>query len=55
MKLLIRMLGVAMMAFAVVTPAFAQPSQVPEIDSNLVQTGLTILVGGVLVLVGRRK
>ena len=55
MKTLLRILGVATMAFAVATRAFARPGDVPEIDPNLVQTGLTVLVGGVLVLMGRRR
>ena len=42
-------------AFALASPAFGQVQQVPEIDPNLVQTGLTVLVGGVLVLIGRRR
>lgn len=55
MKTFLTMLGVAALAFAGAAPAFAPVPPAPEIDPNLVQTGLTILVGGVLVLAGRRR
>jgi hypothetical protein len=42
-------------AFVLTSPAFGQRQPVPEIDPNMVQTGLTVLVGGVLVLIGRRR
>jgi opacity protein-like surface antigen len=48
-------LAAAAVACALASPALAQEAAVPEIDPNLVQTGLTVLVGGVLVLIGGRR
>jgi len=42
-------------ALSLTSPAFGQTQPVPEIDPSLVQSGLTILVGSVLVLMGRRR
>jgi hypothetical protein len=40
--------------FALASPALAQ-QPVPEIDSGLIQAGLSVLVGGLLVLNGWRR
>jgi uncharacterized membrane protein (DUF441 family) len=47
-------LGIAVLTIAVTSPAFAGPLPVPEIDPSVAQSALTVLVGGVLVLLGRR-
>jgi len=48
-------LGIAVLTFGVASPVLAPPSPVPEIDPNLAQNALTLLTGGVLVLLGRRR
>ncbi|MFI5397305.1 MAG: hypothetical protein ACHQ9S_17345 [Candidatus Binatia bacterium] len=48
-------LGLAILALALAAPAFAIPNPVPEIDPSLVQSALTVLVGGVLILLGQRR
>jgi uncharacterized membrane protein (DUF441 family) len=48
-------LGVAVLTVGVISPAFATPVDVPEIDPSIAQSALTVLVGGVLVLLGRRR
>jgi hypothetical protein len=54
MKQSLWMLGLTMIALAVAAPAFAT-AVVPEIDPSMVSSGLAALVGGVLVLTGRRR
>jgi hypothetical protein len=53
MKQAFRTVGLAMMVLVVAAPAFA--STVPEIDPSVAASGLAALVGGVLVLKGRRR
>jgi LPXTG-motif cell wall-anchored protein len=48
-----KVLSLAVLALAVAVPAFA--SVVPEIDPGTAVSGLSLLVGGVLVLRGRRR
>ena len=45
----------AILSLRVISPAFAQTAPVPEIDPSIAQSALTVLVGGVLVLLGRRR
>jgi len=47
-------LGVVLLIAGAVSPAFADVG-VPEIDPSVAQSALTVLVGGVLVLLGRRR
>jgi len=51
MKVWLTWLGIAVLSIGVVSPAFAGFA-VPEIDPSVAQSGLTVLVGGVLVLLG---
>jgi uncharacterized membrane protein HdeD (DUF308 family) len=53
MKNSLKVLTMAVVAVAVAVPAFATP--VPEIDPSMAASGLTALIGGVLVLMGRRR
>jgi len=53
MKGCLTWLGIAVLAIGVASPAFARV--VPEIDPSVAQSALTVLVGGVLVLLGRRR
>jgi hypothetical protein len=46
-------LGTVVMALGMAGPAWGIP--VPEIDPGVAQSALTVLVGGVLVLLGRRR
>jgi hypothetical protein len=48
-------LGTLVMAFGVAGPAWGPPAPVPEIDPGVAQSALTMLVGGVLVLLGQRR
>lgn len=48
-----KILSLAALALAVAIPAFA--TVVPEIDPGMAVSGLSLLVGGVLVLRGRRR
>ena len=41
-------------AVALASPALAQ-QQVPEIDPSLTRAGLSVLVGGLIVLMARRR
>jgi hypothetical protein len=50
----LKMLGLMIAALVVAVPAFAT-SVVPEIDPSVAASGLAALVGGVLVLKGRRR
>jgi len=54
MKRCLTWLGVALLTVGVVSPAFAGVP-VPEIDPSVAQSALTVLVGGVLVLLGSRR
>jgi hypothetical protein len=48
-------LGIAALTMVVASPALANGTVgVPEIDPSVAQSALTVLVGGVLVLLGRR-
>jgi len=51
MKRCLTWLGIAVLSIGLVSPAFAG-FRVPEIDPSVAQSGLTVLVGGVLVLLG---
>jgi len=54
MKQWLGIVGLVIMAVAV--PAYAtRPVAAPEIDPSMAVSGVTALVGGVLVLVGRRR
>lgn len=53
MKQSFTVLGLAALALAAAIPAFATP--VPEIDPGTAVSGLSLLVGGALVLMGRRR
>ena len=57
MKQLLGIIGLAITAVAVAVPAYAGhiAAAVPEIDPSMVVSGVTALVGGVLVLMGRRR
>ena len=56
MKRCLTWLGIAVLSIGVVSPVFAPlPPPVPEIDPSIAQNALTVLVGGVLVLLGRRR
>ena len=56
MKRCLTWLGAAVLSLGAVSHAFAQMTPpVPEIDPSIAQTALTVLVGGVLVLLGRRR
>jgi len=46
-------LGIAVLVVGVTSPALARP--VPEIDPSTAQSALTLVVGGVLVLLGRSR
>jgi hypothetical protein len=46
-------LGTLVMAFGAAGPAWG--TAVPEIDPGIAQSALTVLAGGVLVLLGRRR
>jgi hypothetical protein len=48
-------LGTLVMAFGVAGPAWGPPAPVPEIDPGIAQSALTMLVGGILVLLGQRR
>ena len=49
-------IGLVITVVAVAVPAYAiRPVAAPEIDPSLVVSGLAALVGGVLVLMGRRR
>jgi len=51
-------LGVAVLALGTAAPALAGdycPQVVPELDPSVAQSALTLLVGGVLTLFGRRR
>ncbi len=52
-------LGLAVLTMGLVLPPFANAecivTAVPEIDPSVAQSALTVLVGGVLVLLGRRQ
>ncbi len=54
MQRLLTGLGIAVLTIGVASPAFADVP-VPEIDPSVAQSALTLLVGGVLVLLGRRR
>ena len=54
MKRCLTWLGIAVLALGAVSPVFARVG-VPEIDPSVAQSALTVLVGGVLVLLGRRR
>jgi hypothetical protein len=45
----------AVLTIGVASPAWAPTPAVPEIDPSVAQSALTLLVGGVLVLLGRRQ
>ena len=53
MKESLRVLGLVTLVVAAAAPAFA--SAVPEIDPTTAVSGVTALVGGLLVLMGRRR
>jgi len=55
MKRCLTWLGIAVLSIGVVSPVLAPPNPVPEIDPSVAQSALTVLVGGVLVLLGRRR
>jgi len=55
MKHCLMWLGMAVLTIGVFSPALAQARPVPEIDPSVAQSALTVLVGGVLVLLGRRR
>jgi hypothetical protein len=55
MKRCLAWFGVATLAIGLASPAFGIPGAVPEIDPSVAQSALTVLVGGVLVLLGRRR
>jgi len=55
MKQSLTWLGIAVLTIAVISPALAQTQPVPEVDPSVAQSALTVLVGGVLVLLGRRR
>jgi hypothetical protein len=48
-------IGIAVLTFGVASPLLAPPQPVPEIDPSVAQNALTLFVGGVLVLLGRRR
>jgi uncharacterized membrane protein (DUF441 family) len=48
-------LAIAVLTIGVASPALAGPIAVPEIDPSVAQSVLTMLVGGVLVLLGLRQ
>ncbi len=53
-------LGLAVLTMGLMLPPFASAGfcpipAVPEIDPSVAQSALTVLVGGVLVLLGRRQ
>ncbi|MFI5397306.1 MAG: hypothetical protein ACHQ9S_17350 [Candidatus Binatia bacterium] len=50
-----RTLGFAILTLALAVPAFAGVPPAPEIDPSLAQSGITVLVGGVLILLGQRR
>ena len=54
MKQCLTWFGIAVLSIGVISPAFARVG-VPEIDPSVAQSALTVLVGGVLVLLGRRR
>ena len=56
MKQWLGIVGLVIMAVAVAVPAYAtRPVAAPEIDPSMAVSGVSALVGGVLVLVGRRR
>jgi len=55
MSRLLTGLGVAVVAVGLCSLAFANAAPVPEIDPSLAQNALTLLTGGMLVLLGRRS
>ena len=55
MKHCLMWLGMAVLTIGVFSPVLAQARPVPEIDPSVAQSALTVLVGGVLVLLGRRR
>ena len=55
MKQCLTWLGIAVLTIGAVSPALADINVVPEIDPSVAQSALTVLVGGVLVLLGRRR
>jgi hypothetical protein len=53
MKRKFRVLGLAVLAVAVATPAFA--SAVPELDPSIATSALILLVGGTISLIEWRR
>ena len=54
MKRFSRMTGLAILILGIVSPALAF-ADVPEIDPSSAGSALALLIGGVLILAGRRR
>jgi MYXO-CTERM domain-containing protein len=49
------MTGLACLTLGIVSPALALFDPVPEIDPSSAGSALALLIGGVLILAGRRR